>query len=404
MPSDSVWLDELDAAGGIDECKILPEHADIVIVGAGMTGASLAWCLSREGKSCLVLEGREVSGGATGRNAGMLWPDPQCDFEMRTTQRLYEFIKSLDGGNESVLLDNKGGISLVGLEDEHEEEELLPNIEQIDPEVMLHAAPGHFHRGYYTHYIDTIHTVHTIHTTHNIHTIHTIHPGYYDKNPSTFYPAKVARALLKASQCAGGTYMRNCIVSSIVPCSNEDTFSSSATSAAARQVLHTSLGTITATDVIIATNAWIPELLPELSGKIKMVSNTVLCSRNAIPEQLRWSVSGVSCGHGAAEVYMNIRQDHRIVIGGLRERETIKCSPSLLPSNPPLPLTSNTTDTTTIAADVSPIPCPPCPPFLQGDETHDTQIAAALIQWFVDKFPAIAACIDFDKAHRWKGI
>lgn len=49
----------------------LPAHADIVIVGSGITGTSVARYLAEderaEGKSIVLLEAREACWGATGR-------------------------------------------------------------------------------------------------------------------------------------------------------------------------------------------------------------------------------------------------------------------------------------------------------------------------------------------------
>lgn len=53
----------------------LPEQADIVIVGSGITGASAARFLAEDerakGLSVVMLEAREACWGATGRNGGI---------------------------------------------------------------------------------------------------------------------------------------------------------------------------------------------------------------------------------------------------------------------------------------------------------------------------------------------
>ena len=59
-----------------------PDVSDIVIVGAGYAGASLAYHLleksksSRSQPSITIFEAREACSGATGRNGGHLKPDP----------------------------------------------------------------------------------------------------------------------------------------------------------------------------------------------------------------------------------------------------------------------------------------------------------------------------------------
>ncbi|KAJ8463217.1 hypothetical protein ONZ51_g10390 [Trametes cubensis] len=54
----------------------LPEHADVVIIGSGITGTSVAYnLLAREaGLRIVILEARQVCSGATGRNGGHVNP------------------------------------------------------------------------------------------------------------------------------------------------------------------------------------------------------------------------------------------------------------------------------------------------------------------------------------------
>lgn len=57
----------------------LPKHSDIVIIGAGYAGTSVAYHLSQDplvaNKSITILEARGACSGATGRNGGHLRPD-----------------------------------------------------------------------------------------------------------------------------------------------------------------------------------------------------------------------------------------------------------------------------------------------------------------------------------------
>lgn len=98
----SPWLNELTAAAdGVASEATLPDYADVVIVGAGMTGCSLAYhlCTMAAGetgeddllrggasvgiKSVVCIDGRCVAGGASGRNGGIMWPCTDEPFEMR---------------------------------------------------------------------------------------------------------------------------------------------------------------------------------------------------------------------------------------------------------------------------------------------------------------------------------
>lgn len=67
-PADSFWLkaQALDFSPSLD----LPPLADVVVIGGGVTGISVAYWLSHLGLRPVVLERRDLSSGATGRNGG----------------------------------------------------------------------------------------------------------------------------------------------------------------------------------------------------------------------------------------------------------------------------------------------------------------------------------------------
>ena len=67
----SYWL----ATGPrLDTPATLPKRAQVVVLGGGVFGVSAALFLARTGANVLVLEQRRLSGGATGRNAGIVAP------------------------------------------------------------------------------------------------------------------------------------------------------------------------------------------------------------------------------------------------------------------------------------------------------------------------------------------
>ena len=51
---------------------VLPEKADVLVIGGGIAGTSLVWHLSRRRIDAVLVERRHVAFGASGRNAGFL--------------------------------------------------------------------------------------------------------------------------------------------------------------------------------------------------------------------------------------------------------------------------------------------------------------------------------------------
>ena len=84
----------------------LPEKADIVIVGSGITGASIARFLSEDaraqGLSVIMLEAREACWGATGRNGGHCQPllfdsaPDVADFELKNVAAVQSYVEAND--------------------------------------------------------------------------------------------------------------------------------------------------------------------------------------------------------------------------------------------------------------------------------------------------------------------
>lgn len=69
----SYWLDTAKPAGDFRRAE-LPARADVVVVGAGLTGLSTALHVARQGASVALLEANTVGWGASGRNGGMATP------------------------------------------------------------------------------------------------------------------------------------------------------------------------------------------------------------------------------------------------------------------------------------------------------------------------------------------
>lgn len=72
-PTESFWQIPPHPVLSTKQSLILPETADVVIIGSGMTAASIAHhLLSNDSRiNITVLEARTLCSGATGRNGGI---------------------------------------------------------------------------------------------------------------------------------------------------------------------------------------------------------------------------------------------------------------------------------------------------------------------------------------------
>lgn len=75
----SYWRKDIAAIDNHRSTETLPATSDVVIIGAGYVGASVAHHLIEESKRCglaapsiVILEAREACSGATGRNGMFL--------------------------------------------------------------------------------------------------------------------------------------------------------------------------------------------------------------------------------------------------------------------------------------------------------------------------------------------
>lgn len=69
-PTISYWQDPPAEIADLRSTPDLPSEADIVIIGSGISGASIAYRIlsSQPGTKVLMLEARQACSGATGRN------------------------------------------------------------------------------------------------------------------------------------------------------------------------------------------------------------------------------------------------------------------------------------------------------------------------------------------------
>lgn len=139
-PTKSFWIEEFSHQ--FDHMRTtegLPQYADIVIIGSGITGCSAAYHLTKNAQDLriVMLDARGFCHGATGRNGGhcfrpegwgfrelveRLGPEAALDerrFFMKNRDMMQEFI-DLYGARDKVDFVFKGGIHIFGSEEERE--------------------------------------------------------------------------------------------------------------------------------------------------------------------------------------------------------------------------------------------------------------------------------------------
>ena len=200
---------------------------------------------------------------------------------------------------------------------------------------------------------------------------------------ASFWPAKVVRTLAKEATRA--VFVEQCVALRIAPAQDADASTDAdadveANSAAGEDhgdggdgeeeearggiVLHTSLGPIRCGRIVVATNAWLPRLLPELAPHFRAATNSVIASAQPLPEELRWPCAAAAWGGGMAEVYISHRCDGRLVVGGLRSEASEPWS---------------------------------------GDDDSgvDTVVADKLVGWMEEHFPRLAETLTWERV--WRG-
>ena len=87
--------------------------ADVIIVGGGIMGCSIAWQLGKRGKKVLILEKNDVASGSAGATDGVVGyhtkqPGPQLDLAVQSFQMFNDMQKEL--GNEIEFDFSAGGL------------------------------------------------------------------------------------------------------------------------------------------------------------------------------------------------------------------------------------------------------------------------------------------------------
>src|SRR5580693_10417629 len=95
MQERNYWLTTVEMPRA-EASPLLPENADVAVIGAGFTGLSAARTLAKRGAKVAVLESETIGWGASSRNGGMVLPGLKLGvnqlismYGRERTQRMY---------------------------------------------------------------------------------------------------------------------------------------------------------------------------------------------------------------------------------------------------------------------------------------------------------------------------
>jgi len=117
----SFWRTDLDSLDSHRTTEVLPESADILVIGAGYAGASTVYHLLEKTKKSgckpriVILEAREACSGATGRNGMIRQMRLHHTVKLRSCRRPFETRSFQSSGLAHRRVWHRGGRGSVGI-------------------------------------------------------------------------------------------------------------------------------------------------------------------------------------------------------------------------------------------------------------------------------------------------
>jgi gamma-glutamylputrescine oxidase len=271
----------------------LPGKADVVVIGGGITGASVAYWLGRFGRGAMVLERRGIAGGATGRNGGHISPGTAERFSVACERYGREQARAIWGFSHRCAEAVRGFVAEHGLDCDL----------RVTGSVSLALSPeelGPVH--------DTAEALTALGAPVEVWDAATCAArtgserflgGVLRRSAGQLWPARLTLGLVEHAVRLGAAVQTGTTVRAVERGRGALT-------------VRTDRGDVTAGAVVHATNAWARHLLPALDGVVVPVRGQVVVTEPGPP---LWSF-GLSTNSGYE--YWLQRPDGRIVLGGMR--------------------------------------------------------------------------------------
>jgi gamma-glutamylputrescine oxidase len=271
---------------------------DVVVIGGGFTGLSAALACAEKGLSVILLEAQAIGFGASGRNGGQLIPglrwsmrEIDAEFGRERARAIFDLAWSAVGrvndrvAKHDIQCDLKSGHLEAAYKPDHfgemqrEAEFLSREFGWDSVEVVAPADVGaHIKGGDY-------------------------HGGVYDKKGGHFHPLNYALGLAKAALQAGVLIYENSFVQMPL---DRGTYVE----------IQAGMGSLTANEVIIATDMWIGDVAPELSSyTIPIMNYNIATAPLPDADHLLPSDAAVADSRFVLN-YFRLSSDKRLIFGG----------------------------------------------------------------------------------------
>lgn len=297
--NDSLWYHTASARPPIPRSRGAV-RADVAIVGGGLTGLSAAMYLLEKGAQVVIVEADDIGAGASGRNGGFVVPHfarSEPDEVVRNLGESGERLVRLVGNSAQALF---GLVARLGIDCDAVQGGWYQAAHSAAAWRMLEQRAAQWSR-----YGQTV-GVHDAAATARLTGTH----GYFGSwsNPSggTVHPLKLVHGLATAVLSRHGEIRENCLVSRLTATANG-------------WQLATADGDVTASQVLICTNALSWTLVPELAAAVTPATIIQVATQRIAPEP-RAHLLGA--GQGFSDTRINLftyrfDADWRLITGAL---------------------------------------------------------------------------------------
>lgn len=312
--SQSHWQVELPPRALSSE---LPSSADIVIVGGGLSGAWLALALAEAGRPSVVLERTHLAAGASGRNGGLLLPGTAELYTALVDRHGRPAARELWKWAVAGAADVVSTIERYGIDCDWRPEGALHAADSpAEAEHLSSAARLLAEDGFSGTWLppDALEPWLDVTLPNQVQGALGIDEG------GAFHSGRLVVGLATAAASRGASFVEGIDVRAI-----------SRSSDLGPMIVNTDHGRIQAEIVIVATNAWLAELLPAFAAAVVPVRGQVLATA-PLPKRVIRGAWSLNDGYE----YLQQLSDGRLVFGGMRwtapDREIGRLAPDPEPA------------------------------------------------------------------------